>query len=191
MKPPFLLVAVLLLACADARQEGADSAVVRSPGDEAREIAVAVDRAAPKLARRDWTGRMGDASASLSSFREGDALRLIRERLDRGDQGVASNRYYFADGRLRYYESEGDVAVADSGRARSRTTGGTVTASRKQRLVLAFDMRGELVEGARQLGGETAAMDSTQVSGVRARAAELQRQEATPPSPSPGSVPKR
>jgi hypothetical protein len=38
-----------------------------------------------------------------------------------------------------------------------------------------------LVEGSRQLGGETAPMDSVLVTGVRARAAELQRQEAAAP----------
>ena len=169
----FLLAPLLLVACADSRDGRVDSAAVRSPGDEAREIAVAVDRAAPGLSRREWASRMGDAEATLSSFREGDALRLIRERLDQGEHGVAANRYYFADGRLRYYESEGEVRGADSA--------GAGAARGKQRLVLAFDPRGELVEGSRQLGGETAPMDSVLVTGVRARAAELQRQEAAAP----------
>ncbi|MEO7963980.1 MAG: hypothetical protein ABIT38_08740 [Gemmatimonadaceae bacterium] len=165
----------LVISCTRNDARSADTMRAKSPGDESRELAVAIDRAAPTLARSEWTSSAGDARATLSAFRDPEALRLIRERLDRKARGVMANRYYFANGHLRYYESEGDFDARDST--------GKALVRRKQRLVLAFDFRGTMVEGARQLDGETAPMDSAQVGGAQARALELLRQEAKAPPP--------
>lgn len=172
---------LLLTACSNGGGRGDDTARIRSPGDESRELAVAIDRSVGTLARTDWSSSVPNAggNAKVSAFRDPQALRLVRERVELTPGGVMSNRYYFANGHLRYYESEGDVQAPDS-------TGKTV-ASRKQRVVLAFDIRGVLVEGSRQLDGETVAMDSAVARGAQARALELLRQEAKAPAAAPSA----
>jgi hypothetical protein len=170
-----MLAAVTATACSRGADGGADAESGRSPGEEARQLAVEVDRAVARMTSREWTSTMGDATATLAAFSAGDSLRLVRERLDQGEMGTASNRYYFADGRLRYYESEGDHTTATRGKA-------PVTS--KERLVLAFDVRGEVVEGTHQLDGNVAPLDSVQIAGVRNRAQEIQRQFAAEGAPS-------
>lgn len=167
-----------LAACGGDVRPGTDTAAARPPGAEARAIAVETDRRRATLAEREWTSPQGDAAATLTAFAAGDTLRLVRERLDRGESGGARNRYYFADGQLRYYESEGEVTIPDPSRASAR---------RKERLVLAFAPGGTLVEGIRRLDGEIAPLDSVQIAGVRDRAEQIQRQYAAnapkPPTP--------
>lgn len=161
------LAAVTTTACARGEEGGADAHSGRSPGEEARQIAVEVDRAVARMTSREWSSTMGDATATLAAFSSSDSLRLVRERLELGDLGTASNRYYFADGLLRYYESEGDRTTAARGKEPT---------SIRERLVLAFDVRGEVVEGTHQLDGNIAPLDSLQIAGVRNRAQEIQRQ---------------
>lgn len=161
------LAAVTTTACSRGEDGGAQAHSGRSPGEEARQLAVEVDRAVARMTSREWTSTMGDATATLAAFTSSDSLRLVRERLDQGPFGTASNRYYFVDGRLRYYESEGERAAA---------AGGNDPTTLKERLVLAFDLRGEVVEGTHQLDGNIAPLDSVQIAGVRNRAQEIQRQ---------------
>jgi len=154
---------------ADAEREGGGR---RAPGDAAREWAIGIDRRRPELTRTEWSSTMGDATASLSAYAAGDTLRLVREVLTQGDRGRSASRYYFDGAQLRYYESEGELVEGGA-------AAGEESVTRKERLVLAFDTTGAVVEVARQLDGATAPVDSTRIQGVVARAGEVARQWAT------------
>lgn len=169
---------LVLFACSKGGGRESDSARPRAPGDESREIAVAVDRSVSGLTRTEWKSSSvpGGGTALVSAFRDPQALRLIRERVDRPGLGGMANRYYFANGHLRYYESEGEVSSADS-------TGKTPV-KRRQHVVLAYDFRGTMVEGSRQLDNESAPTDSSIVKGAMERALQLLREEAKAPPPS-------
>lgn len=174
-RPLALSIALVLGACSKGGGRGEDTARIRSPGDESRELAVAIDRSVGTLARTEWSSSVpnGGGNAKVSAFRDPEALRLIRERVEQATGSVIANRYYFANGHLRYYESEGNVLSPDSA--------GKV-APHKQRVVLAFDIRDILVEGSRQLDGETVPVDSTLARAAQTRALELLRQEAKAPA---------
>ena len=164
------------VACDTAgRDPGA--AMVRAPGDAAREWAVAVDRERATLARKEWASRAGPGEARLTGFAAGDTLRLVREVLtEGGPEGRQAARYYFDGARLRYYEAE----------ASRRRPGGA--AEQRVRLVLAFDDGGRVLEGTYQVDGAVAALDSVVIRRVAARAAELARQWALAPASSPAAT---
>lgn len=164
------LLLCLSLACQPGEAAREAEGAPRSPGDEARELAIAVDRLRPTLTATSWKGEMGDASASLTGYASGDTLRLIREVLDQHDRGRSAARYYYVGPQLRYYEREGDVV------GNGRGTSSPVVA--KEKVVLAFDERGATVELSRAIDGVTAPLESARIDGVVARAAEVARQWA-------------
>ncbi|MBK6485755.1 MAG: hypothetical protein IPF98_02560 [Gemmatimonadetes bacterium] len=165
---PILLC--LSLACQPGEAAPEAGGASRSPGDEARELAIEVDRLRPTLTVTSWQSEMGDASASLIGYAAGDTLRLVREVLDQGDRGRSAARYYFVGPQLRYYEREGEMVREGAG--------ASSPALAKEKVVLAFDERGATVEISRTLDGVTAPLESERIEGVVARAAEVARQWA-------------
>jgi hypothetical protein len=164
------LLASATLACQGSGVGEGDSLAVRSPGDAAREFAIAVDRQRLQLKARDWKTESSDGSVTLTGYSLGDTLRLVRETQVQGERGRAASRYYFDGAQLRYFESNADVESGAPPRVR------------KERLVLAFDKGGVAVEISHQLDGATAPVDSVRIAGVVARAAEVARQWATSPA---------
>jgi hypothetical protein len=179
-----LCATLLLVATGACRQDAGkqrDSAIANIPGNEAREISIAIDRARPKMSRREWTANDGTATSALVGFYAGDTLRLIRERVTRGEQETSANRYYYDGGALRYYESDGQRAPADST---------AVSGKEKTRTSYAFDAAGALVEGSRLVNDQTVAIDSVEVRGVLERAAALKAQAANAPVVPPKANPQ-
>ena len=164
------MLATASLACQRGEVGEADSLAVRSPGDAARECAIAVDRQRPALKAKDWKTDTPDGNVALTGYSSGDTLRLVRETQLQGERGRAASRYYYDGAQLRYFESNADVES------------GAPPRLRKERLVLAFDKRGIAVEISHQLDGATAPVDSARIAGVVARAAEVARQWATSPA---------
>ncbi|MEO6444998.1 MAG: hypothetical protein ABIZ91_18775 [Gemmatimonadaceae bacterium] len=171
------LALAFLVGCSAGESYPRDSTVARGPGDAAREFAIAVDKDRPRLAKKEWTLVAGDSEVTLTSFADGDTLRLIRERVNLEDKERTASRYYFDGARLRYFESDRDVMTTDAG---------AKSAVRKDRLVLAFDARGATVEATHTRDGKRAPLDSVTVDGVQARSREVARAwAAAPAAPKP------
>lgn len=180
MERPLTPIAVLLIAtsfvaaCSGDDGRAAFRAPGKAPGDAARGIAVAIDRERPALVQTEWAYTTNTDSATIIAFAAGDSLRLIRERRRIGDRGGALARYYFQSDELRYYESEAETVAPEGEKDGAMQT---------ERLVLAFDPGGTVVESSRQLSGATAPVDSALVAGVLNRARELVRQWREGPLP--------
>ena len=171
-----MVMVVLLTACSRRDTGTGDPAVVRGPGEAARQIAITVDRERTKLTQKKWSVTAHDSVSTLTGFAAGDTLRLIREVLDLGARGQEASRYYFVGPQLRYFESEGHVMVPNAGKPEAK---------HRVRLVLAFDQRGATVEATHTMDGQTAPLDSVRIRHAQVRAAELARQWATSPATAP------
>ncbi len=167
-RPPVAaLLLSAILACQGGEAAQGDSVVAHAPGDAAREFAITIDRLRPQLSVKEWKSALDDGTATLTAYASGDTLRLVREVHTHGERGREASRYYYDGAQLRYFESDADVS------------GGQPPQSRKERLVLAFDLRRVVVEVSHQLDGATAPVDSMRIREVVTRAAEVARQWAT------------
>jgi uncharacterized lipoprotein YbaY len=109
-------------------------------------------------------GAAGDNAAAWTAYFDGMTLACIDEASNQGDYGAAESEYYFEGGALVAFVSRSTRAVTDPIRAPGKEH---VT------LRLAFDPSGGETEQSKTVDGRPAPVESSEVSGARARAAFL------------------
>jgi hypothetical protein len=115
------------------------------------------------------TSSAGDNAAAWTAYFDGTALKHIHEDSRQGDYGWAANEYWFENGVLFAYDSCGSRTITDPSRP-----------ARKEPITLhlGFDDSGSLTEQSKTVAGRSAPVDSTEVSGAKARAAFLAEKAA-------------
>lgn len=114
------------------------------------------------------TSTAGDHQATWTAYVDGSTPVHIREESKQGEYGSSRNEYWFENGVLIAFDSRGTRTA--TGRAPVR--------SQEVTLRLGFDGTGVATERTKTVDGQAVAVDSTEVTGVRARAAALATQAA-------------
>jgi len=146
-------------------------AVGPDPAERAREA----DRRIAAYRRTEGTWRSAQASSRFDAhFLDGELAR-IDERLSLGAMGSADQRYYFTDGVLTHYRSDG----------RRRASGGA--ALQAVTLTLSLDAAGRVLEGRKTVEGREVPIPEADARVARSHAATLaalaEGQSAAAPPP--------
>lgn len=102
--------------------EVADAAVRELPVESlplAERYAATVEGRLDKLARKTGQYVEGEHNFTWAAFREGSAIVLIVEQAERGEQGSASIRYFFKDGKLALVR-ESSLGAVPHGNSREK-----------------------------------------------------------------------
>ncbi len=130
----------------------------------AERYAATVEGRLDKFARK--TGQFVEDENNITwvAFRDGQAIVLIVEQQERGDEGSGSIRYFFRDGKLALAR-ETSLGPTPSGRSRAQQV--------EILKVLGFAPDGRLVGARKSVNGAAQAVEAAEEEAVLGRAAEL------------------
>lgn len=136
----------------------------------AERYAATVEGRLDKFARKTGQFNENEVNTTWVAFRDGQAIVLIVEQQERGDEGSGSIRYFFREGKLAL--------------AREASLGPTPTArSRGQQAeilkVMGFDPEGRLAGARKSVNGVAQVVEAAEAEAVRGRAADLLKRVQT------------
>jgi hypothetical protein len=124
-------------------------------------LAARIERGRTSLVRRPGSTTAGDATSSWTAFLSGDRLVLVDDSTSLGDYGASRARFYFEEGRLRFYREEGTRVNMAPG----------ATGSRSLEARIAFDETGAVAASAYREEGRDTTLPAPKADEARARAA--------------------
>jgi len=134
---------------------------------QARQAAVTIDQSLAGYRQISGVREFGDFVGRFTAYADKKKVVYIEERQELGAYGKAMAKYYFADGRLFYYQQQGELLVPGEAGSLER---------QPIQVSLAFGAKGQLTEGSLLIGGQPAQLANSYVEDATASAAELYRQ---------------
>jgi hypothetical protein len=132
----------------------------------AERYAATVEGRLDKLARKTGQYAEDEISVSWAAFRDGGAVVMVVEQVERGEDGSGSIRYFYRDGKL-VLARESSLGAVPGGRSRHQQT--------EILKVMAFGVDGTLLGGRKTVDGRGQVIEAAEEQAVRERAAEMLR----------------
>ncbi|GEM_PF-3172799 len=139
---------------------------------QAQARAAEIDNSLAGLAKSEGRWQAGSNESTFTAYFSGANLVLIEEHLSAGDRGSSTNKYYFDNGNLSYYQEEGQWREFNSP---------TPVNTRKITRSMVFDADGRLTAAAKTVDDVSTPIGEYEALPVQTRAQNLHN-VARPPA---------